>query len=165
MRLYTWRLYTRWGGIVVVGVVIALLAARRYDRDVAACSVATLLAHPRAGEVRVSGQVVAGSVMRQAGGTRLHLSSAAATLSAHYVGEDADDIRDLKNLVLVGRWDVATRTFAVRKIAPTPNYGFVTAAYLMGLIPAALFLFGMERTVLGLYAAIKDEKVYTPERG
>jgi hypothetical protein len=39
----------------------------------------------------------------------------------------------------------------------------VAGAYLAGLIPLSLFLFGMERRVEMLYNRIKTSKLYEPE--
>ncbi len=160
------RLYFRWIGIFMVGGVIAFLGARRYCSEVAALSVeatAALTEATAVGEVRVLGQVVAGSLTREGERLKFRLAGATQQISVDSIGADRDAIRALKTLVIIGRWTPSTQTFTADGNAPIPNYGYITAAYLIGLIPLALFLLYMERTVRSLYAAIKQEKVYEPE--
>jgi hypothetical protein len=142
-------------------VLLAFLGARRYCVEVATLPMKRLIAESPSGEVRILGQIVANSITPSAEGIRFKLTDQTETLTLLYTGKETDSIRDLKTLVTIGKWDgeklVADRT------APRPNYDFVTAAYFVGLIPVALFLFQMERRVEKLYLEIKAEKVYAPE--
>lgn len=91
------------------------------------------------------------------------LSGEGERISVRYRGDDTENLRDLKTLVMIGKWDPTTQIFEGERIGLTPNYGFITAAYLVVLVPLGLFLFGMERKVARLYILIKEEKVYQPE--
>ena len=73
-----------------------------------------------------------------------------------------ESLRELKSLVVIGRWDRAARAIEAREIALTPNAPFIFAAYLLGIVPLGLFLFRMERRVQLLYHQIKEAKAYTP---
>jgi len=100
------------------------------------------------------------------------LAGRQAHLLVHYDGPADDNLRELKTLVVVGHLDSAgaagsggseTQRFEAHALDLLPNYGFITAAYLLALIPLALFLFGMERRVTILYTVIKDTTAYQPE--
>ena len=86
-------------------------------------------------------------------------------VSVRYSGEAPANLRELKTLVVIGRWNSSARQFEAHEISLLPNYGFVTGAYLVGIIPLSLFLFGMERRVELLYNKIKTTKLYEPEEG
>ena len=157
------RLSIRWIAILAVGAVIVFLAICRYQNEVAAVSVDAFAAHPGDGVVRVVGRIAAGSVALQTDGRSFDLAGEKATIRVRYVGPENDDIRDLKTLVMIGRWNAGERILIADRLALAPNIGFVVAAYLVGLAPLAFFLFRMERKVERLYTEIKEEVVYTPE--
>jgi len=162
------RFYLRWAGVLLVGGLIAWLGARRYCHDVAALSVEALMARGATKEeeaVRVLGQVVSEGMTREPNRMRFRLAGATQQIIVDYFGDDTESIRALKTVVMIGRWTPSTQTLTAHDTAPIPNAGYVAAAYLVGLIPTALFLFFMERKVAALYVAIKQEKVYEPERG
>jgi hypothetical protein len=94
--------------------------------------------------------------------TRFQLAGERERISVRFMGDDPENLRELKTIVVAGRWDDTARELEGQKITLTPNYGFITAAYLIGLIPMGLFLFNMERKVAILYTRIKEEKVYQP---
>jgi cytochrome c-type biogenesis protein CcmE len=154
------RLYLRWIGIGSVVFLLALLGARRYCNDVATLPIERLVAEAPSGEVRVLGQIVANSIVPSEEGMSFQLTDPPEALTVLYTGKETDEIRDLKTLVMIGKWDGGTRRFIADRTAIRPNYGFVLAAYLVGLIPVALFLFRMEYRVARLYAEIKETKVY-----
>lgn len=157
--------YIRWGGVLIIAAIIGVLGIQRYEREVTAISPDRLLRDQPTRTVRVLGMVEAGSISKEGekGPVSFQLSGGGAKLSVRYLGEDLDNLRDLKTLVVVGKWNATTQTFESEKTALMPNYGFVTAAYLITLLPMGIFLFNMERKVALLYILIKEEKVYQPE--
>ncbi|MBI5197962.1 MAG: hypothetical protein HZA19_05065, partial [Nitrospirae bacterium] len=84
-------------------------------------------------------------------------------LPVRYAGEDVDILRELKILVVTGRWNPETGEFQGESLALTPNYGFVAAAYLIGMLSTFLFLYIMERRLRLLYNDVKQAKLYEPE--
>jgi hypothetical protein len=100
------------------------------------------------------------------------LAGQQAHLLVHYDGPADDNLRELKTLVVVGHLaangaagsgGLDKQRFNAHALDLLPNYGFITAAYLLALIPLALFLFGMERRVAILYTVIKETTAYQPE--
>lgn len=156
--------YIRWGGVLIIAAIIGVLGIQRYDRDVTAISPDRLLRDQPAQTVRVIGMVEAGSILKEEGAVLFQLSGEGAKIPVRYGGEESENLRDLKTVVIVGTWNPTTKTFDSGKIALVPNYGFVTAAYLISLLPMGFFLFNMERKVAMLYILIKEEKVYQPEQ-
>ncbi len=157
--------YIRWGGVLIIAAIIGVLGIQRYYRDVTAISPDRLLHDQPTQTVRVLGRVEAGSIVKEGEGgpVAFQLSGQGATVSVRYLGEASENLRDLKTLVMVGKWNPTTHIFEAEKTSLMPNYGFVTAAYLISLLPMGIFLFNMERKVALLYILIKEEKVYQPE--
>ena len=159
------RFYLRWAIVLIIGAVIAGLTVQRYRSEIQAISPQELLESLPSGSVRVLGQVEAGSLKAEG-----RLTDAAFTLAHQdvriqvlYEGPEPDNLRELKNLVAVGRWDPGQAALIAHEIDLVPNFGFVGAAYLATLIPLILFLFVMERRVNLLYNAIKQAKAYESE--
>lgn len=148
---------------MALGILIGLLGMQRYYRDVNALSPEQLLKEQPIQTVRVLGRIEAGSLAKEEGGMKFLLSGENEKIPVSYRGEETDSLRELKTLVIGGKWDPSAHRFEAQKISITPNYGFVTAAYLLSLVPLGLFLFHMERKVALLYIMIKQEKVYQPE--
>lgn len=159
------RFYIRWGGVLIITAIIGALGIQRYNRDVTAISPDRLLREQPAQAVRVLGMVEAASIVKEGEGgpVAFQISGEGAKVSVRYIGEESDNLRDLKTLVIGGKWNSTSQVFEADKISLVPNYGFITAAYLASLIPMGLFLFNMERKVAMLYIQIKEEKVYQPE--
>ncbi len=156
--------YLRWGGILAAGLILGLLGGQRYDREVSAIFPDQVLNHADQ-FVRVQGKIESGTlrvepVLHKA---TFELAGKTERLPVQYTGDELDTLRELKVVVLFGKWNPSSRLFESKKLALTPNYGFITAAYLVGLIPLAFFLFMMERKVTLLYDLIKREKIYQPE--
>jgi cytochrome c-type biogenesis protein CcmE len=149
--------------MLAIGLIIGLLGLQRYNRDVTAVSPAQLVREPPAQPVRVLGMVEAGSIQKEEARLTFLLSGEGEKIPVSYVGDETESLRELKILVVEGKWDPSGRVLEARKISLTPNYGFVTAAYLVTLVPLGLFLFNMERKVALLYIMIKEEKAYQPE--
>jgi len=161
--------YIRWGGILFVALMITLLGTQRYYREVATMSPEQLLREQPTGTVRVLGRVQAGSLSTPGQEetslyrVTFYLSGEREGLRVRYIGGIADNLRELKTLVVIGRWDLSTREFEAHEISLLPNYGYVAAAYLIGIVPIGLFLFLMERRVELLYNEIKAAKAYESE--
>ncbi len=159
------NLYLRWIGILFLGIVMILAARQRYLAEVAAITPDQLEQSASSASIRFLGRIEPGSLKidPEKHQASFDLSWNEKHLPVSYTGDDLDSLREFKIIVLVGSWNPATQHFESRKLALTPNYGFITAAYLAGLIPLALFLFYMERRVVLLYDIIKQEKIYQPE--
>lgn len=159
--------YVRWGGVFLLGLAIFLLGVRHYTRDLRTISPEQALAKRSGEEIRVRGMVVAGSLQGGAGSEEamFRLTGENAELAVHYRGPAAENLRELKTLVVVGRLDPESEAFLAHEIALIPNFGFVAAAYLVGLIPMALFLFRMEQKVNRLYRQIRELRLYEAEGG
>jgi cytochrome c-type biogenesis protein CcmE len=157
--------YLRWGGILFLGALLGLLGWQRYDRDVKTSTPEEVLHQASAIPLRIQGRIEAGSLAIDPSthAAVFNLTGTGEKLAIRYVGDDLDSLRELKVVVLSGKWSPSARRFESQKMALTPNYGYVVSAYLIGLVPMALFLFRMERKVALLYAFIKQEKLYQPE--
>ncbi len=155
-------LYLRWGVLMMVFAVIGFLAISRYNRDVRTISPRVLLSESPSAEKRLMGMIDAGSLKRGSDGVpfRFSLSSEGVKASVIFLGDDTESLRDLKTIVVVGRWKAEKGVFEAAEIRLTPNYNFVTSAYVFSLIPLILLIFSMERRVALLYVMIKEEKVY-----
>jgi len=156
--------YLRWGVIILIGLWIVTAGANRYYRDVQPMSPEQVLRNHPAGPVRIIGMVEAGSLMKEPEKSQIRFALVrnGQHISVVYRGSDPDLVRELKTLVLVGEWGQDSQQFLADEIHLVPNYGFITAAYLV-MIPLALFLFLMERRVRLLYNEIKLSKTYEPE--
>ncbi|HIE66324.1 MAG: cytochrome c maturation protein CcmE [Nitrospira sp.] len=159
------RFYLRWGGVLALGAIIGFFGLVRYQREVSAIPLEKFLGEKPTRAVRVLGMVVGGSLNRGATGEPIQftLSEEGAQVPVYYKGEDPENLRELKRLVILGRWNPEDQRIEAEAISGVPNYGFVTWAYLVTLIPMTLFLFNMERKVALLYVMIKEEKIYQPE--
>ena len=152
-----------------MGLMITLLGSQRYHREVATMPPEEILKKQPTGIVRVLGMVQAGSLSDSGGeaasphSATFYLTGEREGLAVRYTGEQPDNLRELKTLVVVGRLNTSTHEFEAHEISLLPNYGYVAAAYLIGMIPIGLFLFLMQRRVELLYNEIKAAKVYEPE--
>jgi len=159
-------LYKRWVVILFLLGGIGGLSAYRYRADVSAMAPEDLLALRPEGAIRVFGNVKVGTLRQDdQGATTFELSSVSGGVTSvlvRYQGEPYESLREQKNLVIEGMWDTGKMEILARKLSLTPNYGFVTAAYLISLIPLGLFLFHMERQTLLLSIQIKEERGYEP---
>ncbi len=151
---------------MLVGLWIVAVGAQYYYREVRPLTPEQVTREHPAGSIRMLGMVEAGSIVKGAASTpiRFSLIGNEQRIPVVYQGNDPDSLRDLKTLVVVGQWDDTSQRFLAQKINLTPNYGFITAAYLV-MVPLALFLFLMERRVRLLYNEIKLSKIYEPEVG
>jgi len=161
------RLYFRWLALLFLFGAIGFLGLVRYKQDVQTISPAQLLAAPSAASVRLLGMVSPGTLVRGAEGelTRFDLSAEGKSIPVQIVEDEEETLRELKTVVIVGKWDSARNVLNGGEIALVPNYNFITSAYLLSLIPLGFFLFHMERRVAMLYVTIKQEKLYEPEAG
>ncbi len=153
--------YLRWGGVLIVAIVFIVLTYNHYRDNLASLVPQQVKQEAPTGDVRVLGMVQGGTLeTREAGEATFTLLGKNATLPVHYQGPPPDNLRELKILILIGTWNAATQVFEARDIGIVPNYGFIAGAYLLGLLPLALFLFAMARRVNFLYEEIKASKLY-----
>ncbi len=159
-------IYIRWVAVVILLAVIAVLAVFRYNREVSAIPLEALLQKKPDGMVRLLGRVVAGTLVRKDTVATFNLSGEGKVekISVLYIGKPDDNLRELKELVLVGFFDPDKMEFTAQRIAPIPNMGFVVSAYLLSIIPLIFFLFNMERNLILLSILIKEERPYQPEQ-
>ena len=158
------NLYIRWGGVLVVAIVLIVLTYNHYRDNLASLVPEQVRKESPAGDVRVLGMVQGGTLeTREAGVATFTLLGEQATLPVHYQGPPPDNLRELKILILIGTWNATAQVFEARDIGIIPNYGFVAGAYFLGLLPLVLFLFAMSRRVHFLYDEIKASKLYEEE--
>ena len=157
--------YIRWGVVLLVTSVIAFLGFQRYQKDVASLTPDQILKNPSPNKVRVIGVIQGGSLTRENDSNRafFRLQGEDKTLPVRYQGHDTDTLRDLKTVVITGRLNSGTAEFDGEAISLIPNYGFVAAAYLLGILPTLFFLFLMERKLRLLYMEVKEARLYEPE--
>ncbi len=158
-------LYIRWGGVFIVAMVLLVLTYHHYRDNLASMAPQQVKQEAPTGEVRVSGMVQNGTLTAtgKAGEATFTLLGNGTSLPVHYQGPPPDNLRELKILVLIGTWNASTQVFEARDIGIVPNYGFIAGAYLIGLLPLAIFLFAMSRRVSFLYEDIKASKLYEEE--
>ncbi len=160
------RLYVQWTVITIAAALVAVAAARYYDRHLTTVTPEAVVANAAGPSVvRVQGQVAAGTLEGDpaAGRATFRLSGEGAGLPIQYEGPPPENLRELKTLVIIGQWDADAGVFRAHDVALVTNYGFVVGAYLAGFLPIAVFLFAMERRVRRLYAEIRQTKLYEPE--
>lgn len=159
--------YIRWGLVLLAGTSILLLGVLHYERELKTISPGRLKSEPAGRAARVRGMVLPGTLNYDPASHRaeFQLSAEGASIPVRYSGEAPENLRELKILVVVGRWDPASESLEAGEITLVPNFGFVAAAYLIGLVPMGLFLFRMERKVALLYREIRNLKIYEPEMG
>ena len=158
------NLYLRWGGVLIVAIVLIVLTYNHYRDNLASLVPQQVKQEAPTGEIRVLGMVQGGTLeTRGAGEATFALLGESASLPVHYEGPPPDNLRELKILILIGTWNADTQVFEARDIGIVPNYGFIAGAYLLGLLPLALLLFAMNRRVHFLYDEIKASKLYEEE--
>lgn len=157
--------YLRWGMLLIVAMVLVILTYRNYEQNLVSLTPEAVLENPPSGDVRVLGLVKGGSLKGdpEKGQAQFDLAGAQKILTVHYDGPPPENLRELKTLIVVGQWKPTERIFQARDLALVTNYGFVLSAYLIGLIPLAVFLFTMGRRVSLLYEEIKQSKLYHSE--
>ena len=158
------NLYLRWGGVLIVAIVLIVLTYNHYRDNLASLAPQQVKQESPTGDVRVLGMVQGGTLeTRGAGEATFALLGESTSLPVHYEGPPPDNLRELKILVLIGMWNADTQVFEARDIGIVPNYGFIAGAYFLGLLPLALLLFAMNRRVNFLYEEIKASKLYEEE--
>ena len=161
-------LYERWAAILLAAGLLALATAQHYRAAVAPMSPEEALGSHPAGSIRIIGLVQAGTLVTSESAPAsmqadFELAGDQEHLTVHYRGPADDNLRELKTLVVIGRLSADGRAIESAELDLVPNYGYITAAYLLSLGSLALFLFGMERRVALLYTDIKDAAIYQPE--
>ena len=158
-------LYLRWSAIVIAAVVIAALTFQDFEQHLTSLTPEDVVSLQPTRVVRVIGLVKGGTLRGdlESGHANFELAGQQDTLPVQYDGPPPENLRELKTLVVIGAWDPASGTFLAHDLALVTNYGYVVGAYLIGLLPLALFLLGMERKVALLYRKIKESKLYEPE--
>ncbi len=160
------RLWVQWAVVALAAAIVAFSASRYYDQHLLTVTPEAVLDGGAGSElVRVQGLVEGGTLTGDAssGQAAFRLRGDRDALPVEYNGPPPENLRELKTLVVIGRWDAERRVFLAQDLALIPNYGFVVSAYLVALLPLALFTFLMERRVRLLYNEIKQAKLYEPE--
>ncbi len=158
-------LYLRWSGLLIVALVLTGLTYSHYQQHLATLSPKQILEQQPSHEVRVLGMVRGGTLKGnvEGGDATFALVEHDTTIPVQYQGPPPDNLRELKTLILIGKWNPSDNIFEARDIGLVTNYGFVVGAYVIGLIPLAIFLFAMSRRVELLYEEIKASKLYQEE--
>ena len=161
----TW-FYLRWAGVGVTAMILVLLAYQHYQQHLVSVTPEYVINHaPTDSALRVQGMVNSGSLKGnvEEGHAEFDLVGESARMSVAYDGPPPDNLRELKTLIVVGKWDGTAKTFRARETAIVTNFGFVTSAYLIGTLPLAIFVFAMGRRVTYLFQEIKQSKLYESE--
>ncbi|MCH7614495.1 MAG: cytochrome c maturation protein CcmE [Nitrospinae bacterium] len=158
-------LYLRWGGLLIVAVGLSVLTYNHYQQHLSTVSPHQMKEQAPRQEIRLFGMVRGGTLEGKvkAGDATFELMGNDTSVTVHYQGPPPDNLRELKTLILIGKWNPSDNIFEARDIGLITNYGFVIGAYLIGLIPLAIFLFAMSRRVGLLYEEIKESKLYQEE--
>lgn len=160
------RLWIQWAVIALAAAIVAFSASRYYDRHLLTVTPEAVAGGAAGSDiVRVQGLVEGGTLTGDvsSGQAAFRLGGDGNSLQVEYSGPPPENLRELKTLVVIGRWDAQQRVLLAQDLALTTNYGFVVSAYLVALLPLALFIFFMERRVRLLYHEIKQAKLYEPE--
>ena len=163
--------YVRWSGVLIVALALSVFTYTHYQQNLATWSPSHVKAQAPSSEVRVLGMVQGGTLAGRVedGEATFELIERDASrpeqagIPVQYHGPPPENLRELKILIVIGRWNASDNIFEARDIGLVTNYGFVVSAYLIGLIPLALFLFTMSRRVGLLYEEIKASKLYQEE--
>ena len=157
--------YAKWGAMLVAMSMLSILTYNHFQRDLATVSPQHILGTTPTEEVRLLGMVRGGTLRGNvdAGDAQFEVIEGDTSLPVQYLGPPPENLRELKTLVLIGKWDATAKVFEARDMGLVTNYGYVMGAYLIGLLPLVLFVFTMSRTVSVLYAEIKESKLYQPE--
>ncbi len=159
------KINIRWGVILLLLCIIIGLAVVRYYKEVYAMTPEQLMIARPEGVIRVLGRVKAGTLQANAEGATFEISSASGgetSIVVRHQGKPYENLREMKVLVIHGIWDTGKMELSAQKFSLVPNFHFVTAAYLLTLIPLGLFLFFMERSMIITSLQIKDERGYQP---
>ncbi len=155
--------YLRWAGIIVIGLTLAILAKQNYEDNLASLSPEAIMTGDHSETtLRVQGMVGSGSLTGrpEEGQAEFDLLGETKSLKIQYQGPPPENLRELKTLILIGRWDPETQVFHARETALVSNYGFVASAYIIALLSLIAFVFVMTRKVTYLYQEIKESKLY-----
>ncbi len=158
--------YSRWALMVSAIFVLAFLTYNHYHQHLSTVALKELKTTSLAGqEVRIQGMVKSGTLKgeTQQGQAIFELVEGSINVPVAYQGAPLENIRELKTMVLIGRWDNEAQLFRAKDTALMDNFGFVAAAYLIAIIPMGWVLFAMGQRVMVLFKKIKDEKLYEPE--
>lgn len=159
-------LYSRWAVMIGLTLVIAFMTYNRYQQHLSTVPFKDLMGHTSVSqEVRIQGMVKSGTLTGDStqGQATFELMQDTMTLPVEYQGPPLENIRELKTMVFIGKWDKEANLFRAKDTALMDNFGFVAAAYLIVIIPMVWVLFAMSQRVMVLFKDIKDEKLYEPE--
>jgi cytochrome c-type biogenesis protein CcmE len=159
-------LYTRWAVILGAMVLLGILTYQHYQHHLATLPAGSLLSQPPATQpVRIHGMVKSGTLKGdvEQGQATFELTDDSASIKVEYQGPPLENIRELKTLVLIGRWDSQAGIFKAQDTALLNNFGFVAAAYLISILGLGWMVFAMSQRVMVLFKEIKESKLYEPE--
>ncbi|MDH4194222.1 MAG: cytochrome c maturation protein CcmE [Nitrospirota bacterium] len=159
-------LYTRWALILGATLLLGFLTYQHYQQHLSTISVGTLLgSSPATQPVRIQGMVKSGTLKgdMEQGQATFEFVDGASSLAVVYQGPPLENIRELKTLVLIGRWDSQAQVFRAQETALINNFGFVAAAYLISVLALGWMVFAMSQRVMVLFKEIKESKLYEPE--
>ena len=161
-------LYTRWALILGATLLLGFLTYQHYQQHLSTISVGTLLGSPPVTQpVRIQGMVKSGTLKGdvEQGQATFEFVDGTSSLDVVYQGPPLENIRELKTLVLIGRWDSQAQVFRAQDTALINNFGFVAAAYLISVLALGWMVFAMSQRVMVLFKEIKESKLYEPEAG
>jgi len=161
----TW-FYARWvltGGIALL---LTVLTYQDYQRRLSTIPLQTIVTGaPSSEPVRIQGMVKSGTLAGnvEQGQATFEFTEGPVTVPVDYQGPPPENLRELKVLVLKGRWDSQAKVFQAEDTALVNNYGYVAAAYGVSCLAIVWMLFAMSQRVMVLFKEIKESKLYEPE--
>jgi len=158
--------YVRWVGVFILSMVFIFLVDQRYTQTLKTIPLETVRVQPGShGSVRIMGMVSSGSLHGnlEEGRAAFELVDGAEALRILYNGLPPENLRELKTVVMIGRWDPEAHVFRAHEMGLVPHFGFVVSAYGVAFLPIMMVIFFMSRKVMLLFQEIKQSKLYEPE--
>ncbi|MGE3785122.1 MAG: cytochrome c maturation protein CcmE [Nitrospirales bacterium] len=158
--------YARWGMIGGLALLLVLLTYQDYQRRLSTIPLSAIMSGtPSSEPVRIQGMVKSGTLSGPVdqGEATFEFTEGSVTVPVEYHGPPPENLRELKVMVLKGRWDPEAHIFKAQDTALVNNYGYVAAAYGVSCLGIVWMLFAMSQRVMVLFREIKESKIYEPE--
>ncbi|MDR4494510.1 MAG: cytochrome c maturation protein CcmE [Nitrospirales bacterium] len=158
--------YARWGMVGALGLLLVFLTYQDYQTRLSTIPLSGIMSGNTPKEpIRIQGMVKSGTLAGKVeqGEATFEFTEGTVTIPVEYHGPPPENLRELKVMVLKGRWDAEAYVFKAQDTALVNNYGYVAAAYGVSCLTIVLMLFAMSQRVMVLFKEIKESKLYEPE--